>query len=87
MILNLEFSFFNFHTYIESSVSFSYFSWLNYLIYYYISLNFVLVIPIYATCYFSEDTVTLYVVRPSLSTMTNDITGLNKTWCDESCCG
>ena len=27
------------------------------------------------------------VVRPSLSTMTNDITGLNKTWCDESCCG
>ena len=28
----------------------------------------------------------LVVVRPSLSTMTNDITGLNKTWCDESCC-
>ena len=27
------------------------------------------------------------VVRPSLSTMTNDITGLNKTWCDEFCCG
>ena len=31
--------------------------------------------------------VVVVVVRPSLSTMTNDITGLNKTWCDESCCG
>ena len=32
-------------------------------------------------------TMYVVVVRPSLSTMTNDITGLNKTWCDESCCG
>ena len=31
--------------------------------------------------------IVVVVVRPSLSTMTNDITGLNKTWCDESCCG
>ena len=37
----------------------------------------------------TNNIVVVVVVRPSLSTMTNDITGLNKnkTWCDESCCG
>ena len=38
----------------------------------------------FSTCI---EPVVVVVVRPSLSTMTNDITGLNKTWCDESCCG
>ena len=43
------------------------------------------VCPVVNVCFFMV--VVVVVVRPSLSTMTNDITGLNKTWCDESCCG
>ena len=61
VILNFEFFFFNFQTYLESSVSFWYFSWLNDLLWLlYLSLNVVLVNPIYATCSFSKDTVALY---------------------------
>ena len=64
MILNFEFFFFNFQTYLESSVSFSYFSWLNDLLWLsYLSLNVVLVNPIYATCSFSKDTVALYMMQ------------------------
>ena len=47
MILNFEFLF-NFQTYLESSVSFSYVSWLNDLLWLlYLSLNVVLVIGLY----------------------------------------
>ena len=64
MILNFEFFFFNFQTYLESSVSFLYFSWLNDLLWLlYLSLNVVLVNPIYATCSFSKDTVALYMMQ------------------------
>ena len=50
--------------YLESSVSFSYFSWLNDLLWLlYLSLNVVLVNPIYATCSFSKDTVALYIMQ------------------------
>ena len=64
MILNFEFFFFYFQTYLESSVSFSYFSWLNDLLWLlYLSLNVVLVNPIYATCSFSKDTVALYMMQ------------------------
>ena len=57
--------FFNiFRTYLQSSVSLSYFSWSNDLLWLlYLSLNFTLVNPIYATCSFSKDTVALYVMQ------------------------
>ena len=62
VILNFEFLC-NFQTYLERSVSFSYFSWLNDLLWLlYLSLNVVLVNPIYATCSFSKDTVALYML-------------------------
>ena len=61
---NFEFLFLNFQTYIESSVSFSYFLWLNDLFWLlYLSLNVVLVNPMYATCSFSADTVALYTIQ------------------------
>ena len=64
MILNFEFFFFNFQTYLESSVSFSYFSWLNDLLWLlYPSLDVVLVNPMNATCSFSEDTVALHTMQ------------------------
>ena len=64
VILNFEFFFFNLQTYLESSVSFWYFSWLNDLLWLlYLSLNVVLVNPIYATCSFSKDTVALYMMQ------------------------
>ena len=63
-MLNFQFLFFHFQTYLESSVSFSYFSWLNDLLWLlYLSLDVVLVNPIYATCSFSEDTVALYTMQ------------------------
>ena len=63
-MLNFEFFFINFQTYLESSVSFSYFSWLNDLLcLLYLSLNVVHVNPIYATCSFSKDTVALYAMQ------------------------
>ena len=50
--------------YLESSVSFSYLSWLNDLLWLlYLSLNVVLVNPIYATCSFSNETVALYMMQ------------------------
>ena len=50
VIQNFEFFFFNFQTYLRSSVSFSYFSWLNDLLWLlYLSLDAVHVNPIYAT--------------------------------------
>ena len=53
VILNFEFFLFNFQAYLDSSVSFSYFSLLNDLVWLlYLSLNVVLVNPIYATCSF-----------------------------------
>ena len=61
MILNFEFFFFYFQTYLESSVSFS---WLNDLLWLlYPSLYVVLVNPVYATCSFSEETVALYMMQ------------------------
>ena len=56
-----DIDFFYFHMYLESSVSFLYFLWLNdFLLKLYLSINYVLVIPIYETCSFSEDTVAVY---------------------------
>ena len=64
MILNFEYVFFNFQTYLECCVSFSYFWGLNDLLWLlYLSLNFVFIIPIYVTCSFSEDTVALYLMQ------------------------
>ena len=64
VILNFEFFFLNFQTYLESSVSSSYFSWLNDLLWLLcLSLDVVLVNPIYATCSFSKDTVALYMMQ------------------------
>ena len=63
-MLNFEFFFINFQTYLESSVSFLYFSWLNDLLWLlYLSLDVVLVNPMYATCSFSENTVALYAMQ------------------------
>ena len=64
VILNFLFFFVDYQTYLESSVSFSYFSWLNDLLcLLYLSLKDVLVNPKYATCSFSNNTVALYMMQ------------------------
>ena len=53
-----------FRMYLESSVWFSHLSWLNDLLWLlYLSLNSLLVIPIYEVCSFSEDIATLYIMQ------------------------
>ena len=60
MVLNFDFFFFNFQTYLESSVSYSYLSWLNDLPWLlYISLDVVLhikrdIITIASHCYVAQ---------------------------------
>ena len=64
VILNFEFLVFIFQANLECSVSFSYFSWLNDLLWLlYLSLHFVLVNPIFATFHFSEDAVALNTMQ------------------------
>ena len=64
VILNFLFFFFDYQTYLESSVSFSYFSWLNDLLWLLcLPLYVVLVNPLYATCSFSNDTVALHMMQ------------------------
>ena len=64
VMLNFEFFFFIFQAYLECSVSFSYFLWLNDLLWLlYLSLDFVLVNPIFATFHFSEHAVTLNTMQ------------------------
>ena len=62
VMLKFEFFFIYFQTYLESSVSFSYFSWLNDMLSY-LFVDVVLVNPMYATCSFSEDTLALHTMQ------------------------